>query len=372
VGMFANMHYFRLSEKGVSCGENGLFVGPVRVLCRLGEVWTVRPADELDRELTACYGLPIDTSAKRAALSGVARALDRREMALAKIAAVLIGFPDPPLLTKDVPSGIDPRLAAALSLSRLLKVYWDSAKHPRAGESPNPGWFVTPVNATEPEPPTQIAPQPSDLSPVQPDPQLPTATEPKQNLPTPPEQPKPSPRIAPWREVLRTVRGLLKAEAATIIEALQVVAWTVTKIKQSIEINIAILEAMEQLNPVRRAAEAARASLDPPKWLEELQYPPMQNALGYDQHHMVEQNPANVEKTPAEIELEKFGRNLIDARSNLVWVPRLKHELITGYYNSKVNEDPGALLRRAEVNKLDFDDQRAYALRILRMFGVLK
>jgi hypothetical protein len=378
LGMFAKMHFFRLSDEGVRCDQNGLFVGSVPLLVQVGEAasregWTARSTDELDQDLTACYGLPIDTASKRAALAGVARALDRGEMTLAKIGAVLLGFPDPPCLAKDVPAPINPRLEAALSLSGLLKAYyWDPAKHPRAGERPNPGWFVTPANATEPEPPTQIAPQPSDPSPVQPDPQLPTATEPKQNLPTPREQPKPSPRIAPWREILRTVRGLLKAEATTIIEAAQAIAWTATKIKEGIEINIAILEAMEQLNPARRAAETARASLDPPKWFEELQYRPMENALGYDRHHLVEQNPANIEKTPAEIELEKFGRTLIDDRSNLVWVPRLKHELITGYYNSKVSDDPGALLRRAEVNKLDFGDQRAYALRTLRMFGVLK
>lgn len=54
MGLIADMHYFRLCEKGVSCDENGLLVGPVRVLFRLGQVWRVQSSDELERELTSC------------------------------------------------------------------------------------------------------------------------------------------------------------------------------------------------------------------------------------------------------------------------------------------------------------------------------
>ena len=41
----------------------------------------------------------------------------------------------------------------------------------------------------------------------------------------------------------------------------------------------------------QRAIDQVRASVDPPKTLEELQQDPTQNALGYEQHHIVEQNP---------------------------------------------------------------------------------
>ncbi|HLW92225.1 MAG TPA: hypothetical protein VKS78_13130 [Roseiarcus sp.] len=58
--------------------------------------WRIRSVDDLNRELSACYGLPIDIANKASALAGVARALDRGDLALAQIASVLMRFPDPP------------------------------------------------------------------------------------------------------------------------------------------------------------------------------------------------------------------------------------------------------------------------------------
>ena len=126
LGAFASMRFFRLSDGGVQCGENGFFVGSTPMLLRLpraggGEFWAVRPSDDLDGDLGAVYGLPIDVASKRDGLAGVARALERGEMALAKIAAVLLGFPDPPSLAKDAPARGSPELAAQLLWSGLLK-----------------------------------------------------------------------------------------------------------------------------------------------------------------------------------------------------------------------------------------------------------
>ena len=78
---------------------------------------------------------------------------------------------------------------------------------------------------------------------------------------------------------------------------------------------------MEQLGPSEllsgedRAIAQTNAYFDPPKTLEELQTPPTQNALGYERHHIVEQNDDNVEKEV----VVKFGRDEIDDPSNLVW-----------------------------------------------------
>ena len=46
--------------------------------------------------------------------------------------------------------------------------------------------------------------------------------------------------------------------------------------------------------------EQARSSLDPPKTLVELQTPPTENVFGYELHHIVEQNPSNIAKSPVE------------------------------------------------------------------------
>jgi hypothetical protein len=68
---------------------------------------------------------------------------------------------------------------------------------------------------------------------------------------------------------------------------------------------------------IQKAIETTRASLDPPKTLLELQTPPTQNVLGYEVHHIVEQNDDNIAKSPLEAFIEKFGRNLIDSRA--IW-----------------------------------------------------
>ncbi len=127
-----HLHFFRLNDGGVQCGEEGLFVGSTPILRRSprpggGDSWTVPPSDELDRDLSACYGLPIDVAAKRDGLAGVARALERGDMALAKIAALLLRFPDPPSLAKDAPERGSLELAARLFESGLLKGDWDPA-----------------------------------------------------------------------------------------------------------------------------------------------------------------------------------------------------------------------------------------------------
>jgi hypothetical protein len=80
-----------------------------------GDAWTVRPIDDLNRELSARYGLPIDAATKREGFAAVAKALERGDLALAQIAAVLLQFPDPRSLAKA--EGRDP---AALRTGAVL------------------------------------------------------------------------------------------------------------------------------------------------------------------------------------------------------------------------------------------------------------
>jgi hypothetical protein len=149
------MRMFILRPEGVRCEADGLFVGAVPLLRRARdshgrEHWSPRPAAELDNELTARYGLPISVIAKASRLASVARALDRGDLALAGIGAVLLQFPDPPPLEKGAPAANDwTRLAAELACSGLLKGDWDPARHPRTGEKPNPGWFAEVAHAAQ-------------------------------------------------------------------------------------------------------------------------------------------------------------------------------------------------------------------------------
>jgi hypothetical protein len=145
----------------------------------------------------------------------------------------------------------------------------------------------------------------------------------------------------------------------------------------AIEEDIKILELPAELlhaemERKERAREEIRAALDPPKTLAELQTPPTENVLGYDQHHNVNQNPANLAKSPVEILLEKFGQNRINAPGNLFWIPRLKHRLISDYYSEKEPFDRRGRTRRAFISVFDFDTQYKIGLQIMRKFGVLK
>lgn len=102
----------------------------------------MRIFSELNSELTSCYRLPIDIAAKANALALIASALNRRDFAMAAIAAVQMQIPDPPPLAKGQENPDDiARRARELARSGLLK-FWNPAKHPRAGTPPNAGWFA--------------------------------------------------------------------------------------------------------------------------------------------------------------------------------------------------------------------------------------
>lgn len=142
------------SGEGVSCGADGVFVGDVPLLQPPGagnSLWSVRPLVELNKELSARYRLQIDIASKAGSLGLITAALNRGDMAMAAIAAVQMQIPDPPPLAKGS-ENLDEvrRRVQELVRSGLLKFFWDPAQHPRAGVSPNPGWFSPVGDVPEP------------------------------------------------------------------------------------------------------------------------------------------------------------------------------------------------------------------------------
>jgi hypothetical protein len=133
------IHEFRLSSRGsggVFCDENGAFVGAVPLLVRTRrdgkDEWRPRDCDELSKEMSAQFGLPVDLSSKRGGLDVIARALSEGDLVRAQVATLLLGIPDPPSLSKGAPSRQEViRLASDLHRSRLLKADWDPDQHPR-------------------------------------------------------------------------------------------------------------------------------------------------------------------------------------------------------------------------------------------------
>ena len=339
------MRFFRLSDGGVRCGEDGLFIGSTPLLVRSwrpsgGESWAVRPNDELERDLGGCYGVPIDIVAKRGGLAGVARALERGDMALAKIAALLLRFPDPPSLAKGAPDCGSLELTAQLFESGLLKE-WDESKHPRLGGPPNRGRFA-------------VNPDKGELT---------AAERSQRKWPVLPEL---------WLEAKRALRAALKETAEEVVALGRVALWADPRLKVAVEAALELMTSSELNTGEQKVIDQVRASIDPPKTLDELRQIPTQNVLGYERHHIVEQNDDNIAKSPLESVTEKFGRDVIDDPSNVIWVPRLKHELITAYYNSKAARDTLGRLYRQVVNAMDYQDQREAGLAALRMFGVMQ
>jgi hypothetical protein len=94
--------------------------------------WRPRTVTDLNRDLSKCYGLPIEFDQKVDGLGAIARALGRGDLIHAQIATLHLEIPDPPPLTKSAQTLdeiID--LARQLRGSGLLKADWDPAKHPR-------------------------------------------------------------------------------------------------------------------------------------------------------------------------------------------------------------------------------------------------
>jgi hypothetical protein len=326
---------FRLQPNRVSCDRDGLFVGSVALL-RAGAMspattfWTVRPEGELNAELSVCYGLPVDIASKSGGLVSVARALNQGNLALATVAALLLKFPDPPVAEKALFSSDDRlRLAADLIWGGLLKGDWDPDKHPRTGGPPNRGWFGIVDEKTK---------------------------VPKLGSPASREIEATRTLIARTREKKNfAYAGRAGKIVALLLETLEEIMPTPANPGED--------QALER----QRIFGLARTFFDPPKTLEELQAPSDDN-FGYDNHHMVNQNKANVAKK----ELVKFGQAALDADSNLVRIPRLKHWLVTAWYNEKDPDDPEERLRRDVISEKSFDEQREIGLKLLRDVGVLK
>ena len=134
---------------GVACDGAGALIGAVPLVARARtdgtDEWRPRECDELSEEMSAQYGLPVDMSSKSGGLMAIAKALNDGDVARAQIATVLLGIPDPPLLSKGEPSHERMiELIRDLQWSGMLK--WDSDEHPRwpAGSSEGKGGEFTP------------------------------------------------------------------------------------------------------------------------------------------------------------------------------------------------------------------------------------
>jgi hypothetical protein len=321
------------SSTGVSCDREGIFVGDVPLLTRSAGEWAVRPVPALNDELSACFQLPVDVTGKLGALALIAAAFNRGDLAMAAIATVQMQFPDPPSERQVVETDADVlRRAVELWHSGLLKAGWDPTQHPRTGTKPNPGWFAT-------------KPKPTSVPTVRP----------KVGWP----QPSVNQKVREIFEFLKNLFTALGLKPTFRAALLDILIGCLLKTVEPVELN---------QGEDRLTAQLKAALLESPKTLEELHQKPTENILGYEQHHIVNQNPDNLQKDDT---IVKFGSDTINDPDNIVWVPRLLHECINGKY-SENSDGPGSPLVRDVINKIDFDHQYQEGLRIMRECGALQ
>ncbi len=157
--MFPNGRRFAVSDQpgyGVSCGATGVFVAAVPLLepchnCGGFRKWRPRSLDEINRDLSRHYGVPVDFGAKMQGLVGIAGALDRGDLLHAHIATLHLEIPDPPALAKGAQSATEfVALAKELHASGMLKRDWDPSQHPRwpAGSPDSVGGRFAPGDAS--------------------------------------------------------------------------------------------------------------------------------------------------------------------------------------------------------------------------------
>jgi hypothetical protein len=144
---------FRLSAPGkglgISCDENGAFLGSIPLLERSHahgtNPWEPIDSSELSSQVSTQFGLPIDMSAKLGGLKAIAGALNAGDLARAQIATVLLGIPDPPQLSKGAATRQRMmQLIRDLHWSGMLK--WDPDEHPRWPAGQSDGGQFRPVN----------------------------------------------------------------------------------------------------------------------------------------------------------------------------------------------------------------------------------
>ncbi|WP_152428534.1 hypothetical protein [Methyloferula stellata] len=167
-----------------------------------------------------------------------------------------------------------------------------------------------------------------------------------------------------WRFKISNVRPLGRLAYAAVKEISRW-AQAALELGEKIEVHNLLLtvEAIQWLNgKPDYYSDKIKASLDEPKMLKELQDAVDDPKPGYEIHHIVEQKGA---------EDDGFSREEIDARSNLVRIPAMKHREITGWYQTG-NKDFGGLSPREYLRGKDWDKRDKVGIQALIKFGVLK
>ncbi len=137
------------NSRGLSCTDDGIFLGRTPLLERQNGRLVARAQSDLERLISSGFGIDAALDRVMPGLNAVASALKAGDQCRARIAAVHLRIPELP----DVFARLEMETEDLLiKLEQRAEVFargdWDPAKHPREGTAPNPGWFAPTGDAT--------------------------------------------------------------------------------------------------------------------------------------------------------------------------------------------------------------------------------
>ncbi len=339
---------------GLSCDDEGLLLaGNCRLIAAAlapdGQVFfRARPPDEINAVLSAGYGAAVDISDGYPRIERLAGYMSRGEWTRAAIAALNLRLPELP----------DQAAARrVLEADRLLKLAWNSDLHPRwpaHSEEGRGGRFrpgdgeggaVLPVGYEE-DRRTRDRIARDKIQQI--DPLLRPGQLPSLGVPG-------APPAAPGGSRGAGARGISAAARAAAWAALQAAPALIEMLPSYWSYLQVYIHGPFELSDLRASDDfQSFKTFDAFK----KRFP---SGEGWEWHHLVEQTESNE---------DRFGGEQIHNTDNVIALPKLWHEMISNYYSS--NTKPGGPTVREVVSKMSYEEQREFALNLLRERGLLK
>lgn len=340
---------------GLSCDDEGLLLaGNCRLIAATltpeGQIfYRARPSDEINAVLSAGYGATVDISGNYPAIERLAGYMSRGEWSRAALAALNLRWPE-----------FSDQAAArrVLEADRLLKLAWNSDLHPRwaahSGEGRG-GEFRSGDDDGDAAIPTGYKEDKNIRDGISRDmiKQIDPLLRPGE-LPLP-GMPGGVPAAPPGSNGNAGARGFSAAARAAAWALLEAAPSLIGMLPSYVTYLEVYIRGPFEL-PDLRASDDFEAFKTFKAFKDK--FP---SGEGWEWHHLVGQSEANV---------RRFGEEQIQNTDNVIAIPKLWHEKLSNFYSSNI--EPGGPTVREVVERMSYEEQRDYALKLLRTWGLVK
>ena len=326
---------------GVSCDADGPAMEPIRLLIKTATGFAPRPVDELSVSLSRVFERAIDAAGLMSGLRTVARALNEGDMARAMIATTQMRLP---FLS-------EAEAKRAEGEAALRKASPDDPKHPGwpAGAPDGRGGEFRPKEAVA-ERAGKIVKEEAR-------------------------------RLAARRLVREAVLRIISPQRATrLMGEVASNAIPLLDIVGDVALAADVATISADFATLKRDSAAAMEFIDKaPYGLESLRVDPQDKTFssyeqfkkvdpskfygptesGYQYHHIVEQSQEG-----------SFTTSEINSTANVIKIPRLLHEAISGAYSQKDPKTEMSL--RQKLQGMSYEEHRQAGLKVLRDLGIIE